>query len=240
MYLNLHGVSSKRKLTLGFTLIEMLVVAPFVILLIGTTISVISTLTGDSLKVLSKNEKIHEVQDALETIESNSERSMQGFETTTTGALTSPQGQNSGSAAFTSSASILVIKQPATTENPFSNSRRILYTDNTCSTIYSVYLAYFVDSGTLYERTIRSGGTSNGYSVNSSNTCVADTPWQRGSCTTAGADACQRADDVLATDVSAFSVTYPTPTTAKVSLTASKTVAGDAQTYTSSLIINSP
>lgn len=218
----------------------MLVVAPLVILLIGTTISVISTLTGDSLKVVSKNEKIYEVQSALETIEANSERARQDFETTTTGALTSPQGQNSGTSAFSSNASTLVMQLPATTGNPYDSNRRIIYTDSACTTIYTVYLVYFVDNGVLYERTVRSGGTSNGYSLNSSNTCVSSSPWQRGSCTTAGAGVCQKADEALATDITAFTVTYPAPTTAKVSLTASKTVANEAQTYTSSLTITAP
>jgi len=224
----------------GFTLIEMLVVAPFIILLIGTTISIISTLTGDSLKVVSKNEKIHEVQDALERIEATSERAKQGFEATTTQSpLTAPQGKNSGTTAFSSNATTLVIQIPATTENPLSSSRRILYTDAACSMIYVAYLVYFVDSGTLYERTIRGGGTS-GYSVNSSNVCVTSTPWQRGSCTSAGSGVCVKADEALATDVTNFAVTYPTSTTAKVSLTSSKTVAGEDQIYTSSLIVTAP
>jgi type II secretory pathway pseudopilin PulG len=225
----------------GFTLIEMLVVAPFVILLIGATISIISTLTGDSLKVVSKNEKVYEVQDALEVIEAYSERARQGFETTSTPSpLTSPQGQNSGTSGFSSSASTLVIQIPATTENPFSSSRRILYTDNLCTTVYPVYLVYFLDNGTLYERTVRGGGTS-GYSINSSNTCVSSTPWQRGSCKSGDTGTvCLKTDEALATDVTSFAITYPAPTTAKVSLTTSKTVAGDAQTYTSSLIITAP
>jgi len=225
----------------GFTLIEMLVVAPFVILLIGTTVSIISTLTGDSLKVVSKNEKIHEVQDALERIEATSERAKQGFEATTTQSpLTAPQGKNSGTTAFSSNATTLVIQIPATTENPLSNSRRILYTDAACSIIYVAYLVYFVDSGTLYERTIRGSSATSGYSVNSSNVCVTSTPWQRGSCTSAGSGVCVKADEVLATDVTNFAVTYPTSATAKVSLTASKTVAGEDQTYTSSLIVTAP
>jgi Tfp pilus assembly protein PilE len=226
----------------GFTLIEMLVVAPFIILLIGTTISIISTLTGDSLKVVSKNEKIHEVQDALERIEATSERAKQGFEATTTQSpLTAPQGQSSGTAAFSSNATTLVIQIPATTDNPLSNSRRILYTDAACSIIYVAYLVYFVDSGTLYERTIRGSSSTSGYSVNSSNVCVSSTPWQRGSCKSGDTGSvCLKTDEALATDVTSFAVTYPTSTTAKVSLTASKTVAGEDQTYTSSLIVTAP
>lgn len=233
-------MSSSQK-TRGFTLIEMLVVAPLVILLIGSIISVISTLTGDSLKVLTRNEKIHEVQDTLETIEANSTRAMEGFTATTTGALPSPQGPNSSAGTFTSNATTLVIKQPATNTNPLSSSRRIVYSDSACTTVYPVYLVYFLSEGTLYERTVRSAGTTNGYYLNGSGSCVTATPWQRGSCKSGDSGTvCQKIDEALATDITSFSVTYPNDLSAKLTLASSKTVAGQAQSYTSSLTITAP
>ncbi|HEY0965663.1 MAG TPA: type II secretion system protein [Candidatus Saccharimonadales bacterium] len=218
-----------RRSQSAFTLIEMLVVAPMMILLIGTAIMLVAALTGSALQATKKNELTYQVQNALSTIEANAQYSAGTIASgVSTGPVTSPQGVNDSASAFVSDSGTLVMKLPATTQSPFSYGRSIIYAQPNCSTSttpYPVYYVYFVKNGTLYERSIL-GSSIVG--------AACSTPFQRGSCTTAAAGVCQKEDEVLATNVANFSIAYGT-NVAKVTLELKESVAGEDIGYSSTI-----
>ena len=55
----------------GFTLVEIIIIAPIVILFIGAFIALVVNLTGESLRLREKNAAAYEVQEALNDIETN-------------------------------------------------------------------------------------------------------------------------------------------------------------------------
>lgn len=196
----------------GFTLIEMLIVAPLIILLIAGIIAFITALTGDSLKMKEKNASSYTIQEALSRLEEDASRST-GF-LTTTGNVTSPQGKDDTGAAFTyATDSTLILQAPATTESPFNTARQIVYTknpDNTCANKTSNDVAYystvyFLKGTDLWRRVI----------INRSTTDKCNTPWQRPTCLANNLPAsitptstCQAKDEKILTNVTAFSTTY--------------------------------
>ena len=239
----------------GFTLVEVMVIAPIIILFIGAFVGLIVSLTGDSLQMRSSNEASYQVQNALDVIEADAARSSDTYPSTT-GALTSPQGSNNGTTAFTvanndSSATdtdVLIIKTPATTLDAVNPNRELIRynTPNACSATnvnenayYPVTTVYFVASGTLWQRTILpSSGTP------------CSTPWQKGSCAESQpiAGVCKTYDSKLAENVSTFSVKYlsaagaavssSSPSSAKaieISIKVDKTVAGKTVSYSSKI-----
>ena len=244
--------SMQIKRAAGFTLIEVLVVAPIIILFIGTFIGLILSLTGDSLQSRTNNEISYQVQAALDAIEAENGRASGGY-LATTGAVTSPQGSDNGTAAFTvtnndasnTDTDVLILQSPATTLDPVSPDRQLIRynTPNACNSTnvnqndyYPVKTVYFVSSGTLWQRTIL---------PNTGTPC--STPWQKSSCQTAGAGVCPAADTRLADNVTSFSVKYlsasgtavssanpTTATTINVTIKADKTVAGKVVSYQSS------
>lgn len=233
----------------AFTLIEMLIIAPIIIILIGVMILAISSLTGDSLRSHERNTMTHQVQSALDLVELESSRSATYPDTT--GTLSSPQGSNGSTAAFTTANNdsatndVLIIKTPATTVNPINPDREVIYTNspNSCSSgdvsknaPYEIMTIYFVASGSLWQRTV----------MPSDNT-PCSTPWQRASCATSQplTGICKSHDNKLVDNVTSFSVQYlddagetipsadPSEATAvNLTITASKQVAGETLTHT--------
>ena len=239
----------------GFTLIEVMVIAPIIILFIGAFIGLIVGLTGDSLQTRTSNEITYQVQSALDTIEAENGRSLGGY-LTTTGTLTTPQGSDNATTAFTvtnndassTDNDTLILRSPATTLDPISPDRALIRynSPNSCTATnasdnpyYPITNVYFVASGTLWQRTILpSSGTP------------CSTPWQKGSCAASQslAGVCKVYDTKLVDNVSSFSVQYlkadgsnqaassaGSATSIKVTIATSKSVAGRAITYTSSM-----
>lgn len=236
----------------GFTLVEVLIIAPIVILFIGAFIGLAVTLTSDSLRLRERNEAAYNVQDALNEIES--EASLATSFNTTTGTLTSPQGKDNATAAFTNTASsqpdTLILKSAATTKSLYDPTRELVYTGSgACDArnpIYQIWTVFFVSNGSLYKRTI----------LPSEATCAA--PWQRNTCAethvAANPGICQTEDSKLLDSVSTFDVSYfvsSTDTTAitdseaadansvSINTTVSKQVAGDSFTYSGRIRITS-
>lgn len=202
-------IHASRPTQRGFTLIEMLIVAPLIILLIAGIIGYITALTGDSLKMKEKNASSYAIQEALSRLEEDASRST-GF-LTTTGTVTSPQGKNDTGAAFTyATDSTLILQAPATTKSPFNTAREIVYknspnacTNKTSNDVVYYSTVYFLKDTDLWRRVI----------IDRDTTGKCDTPWQRPTCTAASAilsdtSPCQAKDEKILSNVTSFSTTY--------------------------------
>lgn len=211
-----------NKRSQGFTLVEMLVVAPFIILLIGVVIVFVVNLTGDGLKTREKNSQAFDVQNALNSIEDDATFATAFLSQTVEGAnaaytISTPQGSNDDASGYATSANgPLLIAAPATTTNPFDSARQLVYLnepDATCNsstlvtnTPYSVLYVYFVRDGTLWRRSIM--GALGSYSL-----CNGPS-WQQASCSPADVASgsystlCKAEDSELVNDISSFSVQY--------------------------------
>lgn len=203
----------------GFTLIEMLVVAPIAILLIGTIIYAIVQLTGDAIAERSNAVLINDIHASLERIETDTKLSG-AFLATNNMPLTSPQGVNDATANFTSVTSgddALILNTFVTTANPNEPSRSLVYLanmPNSCGSanieqnqVMTMNTVYFVKTNAagikeLWRRTL----AVNGYT---SRDCSGVTPWQRPSCTPGLTGAmCSTQDELLLTGVTEFTVDY--------------------------------
>ena len=231
----------------GFTLVEIMIIAPIVILFIGAFIALVVNLTGESLRLREKNAAAYEVQEALNDIEMNVALAVSFH--TATASVASPQGKNNSTANFTNETAgqpdALIMKAAATTRNPADPNRQLIYTGagacNARNVVYQYYTIYFVSNQTLYKRTI----------LPQQPACAV--PWQRGSCAESvvatNPSICKREDEKLLENVESLDVTYysdsssSTPladseasdaTSVSVAINRSKTVAGDAVTYTGS------
>ncbi len=180
------GKSIQHESTSGFTLIEMLVVAPIVLLVIGVFIAAIINITGEVLSARGSNSLSYNIQDALSRIEQDVKLSG-GFLSTNNIMLSSPQGYNDDTTNFQNAnevtGTMLILNSYATTNNPLDSTPNILYVSgqpNPCdSTIVNknqpvmMNIVYFVKDNTLWRRTL---AQSNYETVGCSK------PWQQPSC----------------------------------------------------------
>lgn len=196
----------QTKRTSGFTLIEVMIIAPIVILFIGAFIALVVNLTGESLRLREKNAAAFNVQEALNDMEANVTLAT-SFQTSTTNVI-SPQGKNSSATNFTNETAgqsdTLIMKAAATTKNPIDPTRSLIYTGsgacNARNVVYQYYTIYFVSGGSLYKRTILPVQAA----------CAV--PWQRGSCeesvVAANPTVCKKSDEKLLENVSAIDIQY--------------------------------
>lgn len=156
-----------NKTSSGFTLIEMLIVAPIVLLTIATFIGVLIYLTGETLIARTSNLLAYSVQDSLNSIENDVALSG-AFLAVNNVAVTSPQGYNNVSQGFENVSSargdMLILNSVATFNNADRTQRRIVPlkdTPHSCSDsahtnnqpmTYNV--VYFVKDDTLWRRTL--------------------------------------------------------------------------------------
>jgi type II secretory pathway pseudopilin PulG len=232
----------------GFTLVEMLVVAPVVVLAIGGFIALMVTAVGDVLVTRDRNALTYNIQNALDRIEQDTRLSNTFL--TTTGTLTSPQGSNNnftGTAAFTNTSN-LILSANATDKNPADTTRQLVYyadqpnpcgASQTFNAIMNTKIIYFIKSGSLWRREVVPSWTAS---------TVCATPWQRNTCSPGYTAAlCQTNDTEILDDISSFDVKYYTDatsttelsdanagsaTTIEVTINGSKTTAG--RTFTTS------
>ena len=237
-----------KKASPAFTLVEVLVVAPLIILFIGAFIGLVVTLTGDSLKLRESNAAAFGVQDALDEMGTASGNAL-GF-LTTTGPLVAPQGSGNNTAAFTNvnsgQANTLIMSSVATTKNPYDVSRQPIYTGSSpCSSsnpVYSYTTVYFISGSSLYKRTILPASPA---------PCT--TPWQKPSCeesrVASNPAVCKASDEKLLDNVAGMTITYYNSASStssipasqaedavsvSIQLEASKSVAGETVNYTGS------
>jgi hypothetical protein len=176
----------------GFTLIEMLIVAPIVLLTIGAFITVIVNLTGGVIASRGATVITYNIQDALNRIEDDVKLSTTFLAENTiiftgTGHAGSvPQGYDDGSAVFDnvgSNGNMLILNTLATTGNPLVATSGLIYLSNlpnACNSTQAIQntpmtlnIVYFVRNNTLWRRTVMpSNYASAGCNV----------PWQQPSC----------------------------------------------------------
>ena len=178
---NDHIPHSKR----GFTLVEMLIIAPIVILVIGIFVSAIISMTGDVLSVRGKNALVYNIQDTLNRIDQDV-KSSSGYLATNNIALTSPQGYDDNTSTFknadASNGTMLILNTYATTANPLSSTRNFVYTTspNACNSALvsqnqkvAMNIVYFVKNNALWRRVIAPSSYA---------TVGCSVPWQQPTC----------------------------------------------------------
>lgn len=172
----------------GFTLVEMLVVAPIIILVIGATVFAIVQLTGLALAERSTAAMVNDIHSTLDKIEDDI-RSSAAFLGRNSVTIASPQGLDNGTGVFDSvSASDgdrLILNTYVTTANPQLATRNLVYLPNqpnSCgsssvnqNTIATMNVVYFIKDSTLWRRTLANSNYL-------SQACSGFTPWQQPSC----------------------------------------------------------
>lgn len=236
----------------GFTLVEMLIIAPIAILIIGGFIALMVSMVGEVMQTRGETSMVYESQTALSLIEQDTQLSTQFL--TSTKNVVSPQGVGdnfAGGGNFSNRADTLILQTLATDKNPNApSSRNLIYyanQPNSCASpnkvgnqIFVNTVVYFIKDGSLWKRTIVP--TNNTSATADANT-VCDTPWQRNSCSPGSTAAlCQSSDSEIMKDVESMGVTYysspantgsplptanaATATAVRVSINGKKTVAG--------------
>lgn len=204
-----------KRSTSGFTFVEIVIIAPIVILAIGAFISVFVTLTADVLVSRAQGQMTFELQDTANKIQRDVAISTSFLATNSFG-VPSPQGVNDNTTAFTNADSVkgqaLILSQYATIGNPVAGTSGYVFLANTphaCNSpslrqnsILEVNIVYFVKNNSLWRRVIMP-------STYATTSCT--TPWQQPSCAVGITNAfCITNDSELASGVGAndFTLTY--------------------------------
>lgn len=201
MRLMLNHKNTNNRLRRGFTLIEMLIIAPILIVMIGIFISSIITMTGAVLATRAKSALTYSVQDALNRITQDVQTSS-GFLATNNIPLVTPQGYNDDTTAFHNAndpnaaqepkSPILILNTYATTSNPLSSSQNLVYLSglpNACNSTQigqnppmMLNIIYFVKTvagvSSLWRRTVAQSDYATAGCISGSS----GAPWQQPSC----------------------------------------------------------
>ena len=170
----------------GFTFVEVVVIAPIVILIIGAFLAVIVSMTSEVLVSHAKNSLAANIQFTLNMIEDDV-RVSNAFLATNNMTVTSPQGVNNDATAFVNAdqtkGDALILGQTATITNPVAPPTSYVYRKdqpNACNSPFlrlnspiEVNNVYFVKDTTLWRRTIMPSDYA-------STGCVV--PWQQPTC----------------------------------------------------------
>ena len=221
---------SNRQHSSGFTIVELLVALPLVVMVLGVFVASLITAfrtTNVSKVQLDLN---NAAVLALNTMERNV-RYSNNYTTGITAPYTDPYGPSNTDGTWTGTWSykgdsatnrVVILKSYATTENIFSPTRKTVYNDDLaydCSATGTLYLnsqlpyytIFFVNNQTLYRRIITDNNT----------TAVCNGPqYQKQTCPNGATRVarCKANDEVVATNVTSFSIDYfvqrdtPTPT----------------------------
>lgn len=225
----LQQIKDKRQK--GFTIVELLVIAPIVILTIGAFVTVIVNMTGDVLAARTSTLLAYNVQNALNKINADVNLSSTFLAQTnlTEGVTTSiplitPQGYSDDNGSLVpfnnvdpTYGNMLVLNTLTTTANPLDKSAAYVYLSglpNSCTsnqvnqnTPMTYNIVYFIKNNTLWRRVILpSNYTTAGCNV----------PWQQPSCNPTyiaghpGLAICQTQDQDLIDNISTsgFSIQY--------------------------------
>lgn len=221
----------------GFTLVEMLVVAPMIIIIIGVFVAAIISITGSVLAERDSNATEYNIQDAISRIKQDVELSG-GFLSTNNIDIAAPQGYDNGTQDFhnvSSNASIgsmLILNMKVTSKSSYNSDRNIIYAKdqpNACnSTQYtknSTFMAnvvYFVKNNSLWRRVLLPSNYA---------TFACGSFWQKPSCDpTISNEFCKAKDIKLVSGVSSSNFTikyYPTPSSSSENTTAINTSSND-------------
>ena len=241
----------------GFTLVEILIVTPLVVLLVAGLIAAMVNITGKSLAIREKGAMIADIQSSLDTMEFDMDKAVDIPYELSAAFVHWPQAVDNSSDAITanSSGGPLIIKSASTTKNPLRDDRALAYENDSSSGGCSepltdnpyvpVYYVYFVRNGSLWRRVIKEDGA---------NPCTPT--WQRSSCHEdyLGETHCQALDSFLLENVKTFSIDFyrdgaTTPVTswtgsnppvvADITLETEKEVAGDTVQVSSTIRLTS-
>lgn len=192
----------------GFTLVEMVIIAPIALLVITGFIALMVTMVGDVIASRSRNVMTYDIQSALNAIERDVRLSTEFL--ATSGTLPSPQGKNGATSAFESTAGDLILGEIATNKNPVDPTRSFIYYNSpfSCSDPTQVYqnriffitVMYTVRDNSLWRRT---------YVPTASGLCQPQ--WQVNTCAPGYASSqtqCQATDSEILKNVKDFRVNY--------------------------------
>jgi hypothetical protein len=255
---------NRKQKSAGFTLIEILIIAPIVVIAISGFVALMVSIVGKVLLARDQGAMTYDTQNALNRIEEDVRLSAKFL--TTTGGLPSPQGSNSnftGTSAFTNTSNTLILNALATDSNPRASDRWLMYYDNqpnpcgdteTANRVFSVRIIYFIKSGSLWRRTYVPDWNLNTSSPDANTICTYSSdyyPWQKNSCSPGySASRCKAEDEKIMDNIGSLSVQYfsssnsttdigaanaETATTIGATIAGSKTTAGNQFTTSSSL-----
>lgn len=225
----------------GFTLVELMIVAPITILVVAGILGVMVSMVGNAILSQQQNESLYELNDSLAQIEQDVRDAIEILPATN--AISSPQGATNpsicttlsgiGSGSFEDSCS-LILKVYATDKNPTDTTHSLVLDGTTPKTHTIVYYRHSGD-GNLYRRTILPSNASG--------------IWQRNSCHPSQRRRwrCQTQDRLLARGVTTFVLTYYSGATSTgqtasinttgvhIDLSTSRSAAGDTVSSSGSL-----
>jgi type II secretory pathway component PulJ len=239
----------------GFTLVEVLIVLPPMLIITTITVSVLMGLLLNNSQSQYQVSSASNVKTALNTIEQDMKTSG-AILTTTDSQMTDAYVSDSGGTSWSykgvsSQSRTLIIRGYATTESPVSDTKSPVYINQfgcDAANLYSnpvltTNIIYFVKNGSLYRRVLTDATKT---------TC--NTPYQRQSCP---ADlpsrdvSCKADDSLILSDMSNFDVQYYTSgtqisnpysstdpqvlsqaTTVEPRIAVTKQIAGDSIAYT--------
>jgi hypothetical protein len=227
---------NKHANTRGFTLVEVLIIAPIVILAIGGFVALMVTMVGEVLITRDQNAITYDSQSALDRIEQDVRLSTQYL--VTSGVQIAPQGSDSnftGTAAFSNTSNTLILSELATDENPSSSTRWLIYLANQPNPCGSdqrynrpllTKVIYFIKSGSLWRRTIVPDWNTN--ATPDSNT-VCSSPWQQNSCSPgySVATRCQTNDEKIMDNISSLTIKYYSDASSSTELDVSEATVAD-------------
>ena len=264
----LHSLLKARYKTQqsGFTLVEMLVIAPLVLIVIAGLISAMVAMIGDSLIANSRVNTAYSLQDSLSQIEQDTRVATNFMGVFSY--LSSPQGRDGLSGAFNyNSKEDLILTQQATTTSPYNTTRDLVYYadqpaacgsgDMSGNRTLAVRVIYFLVNNTNGTKTLWRRTIVNPWDVNSTHdgNTVCGTPWQRDSCpqgstiSNTPSSNCQSVDQKMLDNVTDFTPTFydswgdvvtdPTQAdTVSVSITVQQNVSGKTISQTSVIRAN--
>ena len=218
----------------GFTLIEVMVLAPVVLIAIAIFVGIIVNLTGEILVTRGTNTIAFNTQDALDMIEQDVRVSAGFLATNSITPLVSPQGYGNNTEAFpnasTSTGSKLVLRSVGLTDTSNNNRRPVWLSGQpaACSdpnvrqnSVMLINTIYFVRENTLWRRVIMPSNYT---------TAGCSTPDQQPSCHPSQTGAiCVTSDVRVLDNVSEFNLSYFSPSSQDTAISdASSTSEDDA------------
>lgn len=207
-------MSTNRRAQAGFTLVEIAVVAPIVVIAITGILALLINLTGNNLAARAEIGIIHEANATLATIEDDASISSR-FLTTADSSFSDPYGQNGNGASWNYAGGgpgdrALILRTYATDLPPRHSHKQPIYiNENGCAPdvllsnpALTTNVIYFLQDGNLYRRVL---------TRTDANTCAQQ--FQRQSCPPDLASpnaVCQANDSLLISNVADFDVAYYT------------------------------
>lgn len=211
-------MSIPNKKNTGFTLVEMLIIAPLAIILVGGLIAAIVALTSKVMITQARNDLTYASNNALSQIETDTQSSLSFM--ADSGTIAAPQGSGgtptyTGSGKFLATNNHLILEMMATDRNPLNPDKQIVrYKDspNPCganeslNTPMTVKVIYFVNSDKQLFRRVVSPEL-----LGTDNTC--EDSWQVNTCTNgfsggSSGTVCGAKDELMATGVTKLNVDY--------------------------------